>query len=295
MGCSHGGAFHEHYEIGPKLGGGSFGEVFIARSRANPDIGDRAVKIIDIGDGEGHVSRRSLDRVLCEQKVWSLVGRHRHCVQFIHLFVELKLCKCSMVMEKCGLSFAERLCDFPLMSEGKLARIFHEMLLGIAHIHSHRVVHRDVKPHNFLFGGPDECTAKLCDFGVAAMVPKQGPMTGRRGTVPYMSPEMAGNTGHYLNTDVWSMGATAYVMLYNTLPYMPRECSSAAMTLAIVCGTPEPRFTRAAQLLPLPSTSAEAFVRSLLTRRRQHRCSAEAALALPFVHAAAWRRKAGEE
>merc|ERR1719215_1176005 len=133
------------------------------------------------------------------------------------------------------------------MMETDLTRIFREMLCGIEHVHSCGIAHRDIKPDNFLFGEEEGCegeVVKLCDFGLAAKVPKGGLLKGVYGTAPYMSPEMLLNSGYDQGTDVWSYGATCYLMVHGDFPYSPREGTAPAMKKAIIANKPEIRFVR---------------------------------------------------
>lgn len=180
----------------------------------------------------------------------------------------------------------DRLEDFsPKSGESGLAQVFHQMLLGLSHLHQHCIVHRDVKPHNFLLGGPDAKLVKLCDFGMATILPKRRGvvLTGCYGTAPYMSPEMVTGKGHLQNTDIWSMGASAYLLLFGNFPYRPAEKTSRAMKLVILRGNPEPTFTRSALNIGPPSKLAASFVRDLLIRSPSQRSSAEEALKSPFL------------
>jgi serine/threonine protein kinase len=47
----------------------------------------------------------------------------------------------------------------------KIVDIVRQMLHAVAHLHSKKVVHRDLKPDNFIVG--DDSTLKLIDFNVA--------------------------------------------------------------------------------------------------------------------------------
>lgn len=77
-----------------------------------------------------------------------------------------------------------------------LARAFAEqMLSALAYCHAMGIVHRDVKPENFLLEQNDDegvATLKLADFGIATHVrsvesQQEGVVNG---SVPYMAPEL---------------------------------------------------------------------------------------------------------
>lgn len=281
--------FHDSYQLGKKLGEGAFGQVRVARERSTSK--EHAVKIIDVrhlnayGEVTSEIDQGRVRDTKQEINVWTQIGHHEHCVHLVQSFLEDSLY--YMVMEKCDCSLMDKLVAMPTMTEGDLANTFREMLLGINHVHSMLIVHRDIKPDNFLYGGPNSKTVKLCDFGLAERLPKKagGKLKGCYGTAPYMSPEMIAGVGYDQGTDVWSFAAMAYLMIFGDFPYMPKEVSSPAMKQAILRGTPEPSFGRAkdqASRVSFQDPSAD-FVKALLQRKTEDRPSAAQALELPFL------------
>lgn len=288
MGCSQGIVlavrqdFHRRYSLGSKLGEGSFGQVHVAvksRSAQEP----RAVKVVEIR-ATGGVDEAKLKAAREEAAVWRKVARHKNCVTLFESFQDQDCF--YMVMERCGKSLASKLLDAPRLQHSEVAAMVRDMLRGVSHLHRLRIVHRDLKPPNFLLGGPDGHTLKICDFGLAAVLPKNGgKLYGRCGTPPYMSPELAEGRGYRANTDIWSLGVTAYMMLYGEFPYAPYELDSRKMREAIVRGTPEPRFAafNGGFGCPVGNPQAHVFVRDLLRREPSRRLTAQQALMLPFV------------
>jgi serine/threonine protein kinase len=137
----------------------------------------------------------------------------------------------------------------------------------LAHCHAANVVHRDVKPDNFLLGGNSGQEIKLTDFGLATILPPKKKLHGIAGTAPYMSPELLGSDGYDDKTDVWSLGVTAYVMLFGVFPYMPKERSGDAMKAIIRKGSPAPSFKPVVPGLELPADAIE-FAKALLNRNK---------------------------
>ncbi|CAE8639914.1 unnamed protein product [Polarella glacialis] len=86
-----------------------------------------------------------------------------------------------------------------------------QLLLALAYIHHHNIMHRDVKPDNCLLVTPEGSQMKLADFGLSIRFQKGVKMTEVIGTVMYMAPEMSVPSPSYdERCDVWSAGALAY-------------------------------------------------------------------------------------
>jgi serine/threonine protein kinase len=193
-----------------------------------------------------------------------------------------------MAMEKCKSTLLIHIEHMPVYDERTLGKIFSQMLSGIQHVHSAKIVHRDVKPENFLMGGEHGDVVKLIDFGLASGFEKDG-LQGVSGTAPFMAPEMLLGMSYDETIDVWSFAIIVYVMLFGCFPYNPKVPSTANMKQAIVKGrTPTFKpFLAHDQSISMdsPSGTAVNFVKRLLIRTPEARPSATEALELPYMAA----------
>eukprot|EP00913_Durusdinium_trenchii_P001302 g1200.t1 len=92
-----------------------------------------------------------------------------------------------------------------------VVRMHEQMLHAVGYLHAGRIVHRDVKPENFLVSGdtdrPEELVLKLCDFGTATVLTQQKPRSMVNiGTLSYTAPEVYMRKGADLPADIWSLG-----------------------------------------------------------------------------------------
>lgn len=104
----------------------------------------------------------------------------------------------------------------PLEIDETLA-IVHKCCIGLAYIHYHGVIHRDIKPGNIIYH-PAQGIAKLMDFSIAHHI-EETPIRDN-GTIAYMAPEHFDPARKitYL-TDIFALGATMYRMLTMKYPF----------------------------------------------------------------------------
>lgn len=207
-----------------------------------------------------------------------------------------------MVMEKCRCSLYEHLELSQDFNETFLARLLSQMLLGLKQLHSVGVVHRDIKPENFMIAMDENHTVKLGDFGLSGTLAVNSVLglkkvIGVYGTAPFMCPEIIKNGECDEKADIWSLGVVAYVLLFGSFPYVPRQPSSKLMKMAIMEGDP-PTFApigRNSGGAHYRTQNAIDFVMTLLNRDALLRPSAADACHINYVRLSSRSKLEGQE
>ncbi len=92
-----------------------------------------------------------------------------------------------------------------------------QIACGIADVHEHGRIHRDIKPHNMRFD--EEGIVKILDFGLSCLTEPMVLTNCGRGTFGFRAPELYEAGTHVTNAvDVYSYGATAWFLATNDLP-----------------------------------------------------------------------------
>ncbi|CAK9079342.1 unnamed protein product [Durusdinium trenchii] len=120
----------------------------------------------------------------------------------VHVVVEL--------MDRGSLADLRRRCAGPVPPE-QLACVAAQVVRGLAHLQSRRLLHRDVKPENVLHNSLGQ--VKLTDFGISKdLTSTAGVAASFVGTANYMSPERALGKDYSFRSDVWSAGMVVLEM-----------------------------------------------------------------------------------
>lgn len=282
-------AFFEKYALGKKIGEGAFGQVRIATDLKSGQ--SYAVKVADVraksmDPDQTPISTKRQKSIEREIEMWTLASEAEdpHITRLFECFYSSGFF--YMVCEACSKNLMQHLLKVKTISEDELGFIAAQMLQGISYVHSIGLVHRDVKPENFLFGGRKEDVLKLCDFGLALCQPKKGKkLSGVGGTAPYMAPEIliiggwpGQSAGYDKEIDMWAMGVILYLVLYGQFPYMPSgEATAASMKDAIRRDHPPLCFQKS------QAQNALSLVKLLLVRNPRDRVSAVSAAQHPFL------------
>ncbi|XP_053496473.1 serine/threonine-protein kinase TAO2 isoform X1 [Ictalurus furcatus] len=206
-----------------EIGHGSFGAVYFAH-----DIRTNEVVAIKKMSYSGKQSNEKWQDIVKEVKFLQKL-RHPNTVEYKGCY--LREHTAWLVMEYC-LGSASDLIEVhkkPLQ-EVEIAAIIHGALQGLVYLHSHNMIHRDVKAGNILLTEPGQ--VKLGDFGSASIV---APANSFVGTPYWMAPEviLAMDEGQYEGkVDVWSLGITCIELAERKPPLFNMNAMSALYHIA---------------------------------------------------------------
>ncbi len=191
-----------YYELLHRIGGGSYGEVWLARNVMGPY---RAVKVVPFEREFAGIKRfEPISRVHESQVDILHVGRNGECFYYVmeladdqtrgqHILPDGYVPKTlRSEIARCGkLSYEDCL---------KIALL---LTTALEHIHQHGLVHRDIKPSNIIFvdGAP-----KLADIGLVTGVEGTRSYVGTEGYIP---PEGLGTP----QADLYSLGKVLYEII----------------------------------------------------------------------------------
>ncbi|MCY2990836.1 MAG: protein kinase [Planctomycetota bacterium] len=175
---------------GPFLGG--FGEVYKVLDRTWCD--EFALKRLK---RPFLASSASFARFRKEVEVWVRLPAHRNVVRAIEAFV-FEVTPCLVMEWVSGGNLGQRMSSF---SRDEALAVCRQLAEGLHHIHSHGVVHGDLKPANVLMWA--ELCPQITDFGLARSL-VDGPIW-IGGTPGYMAPELQSGNATVLS-DLYSLG-----------------------------------------------------------------------------------------
>ena len=103
---------------------------------------------------------------------------------------------------------------FPLATA---LQIFKQVVAGISFLHTHNIIHADIKPENLLF--TEDGQVKVCDIGSGVRVGEV--QSFRIGTVPYLAPELILGVIFDTKADVWSLACLLFELVTSECIFDP--------------------------------------------------------------------------
>lgn len=206
----------EQYEKVEKIGEGTYGVVYKARDRAtNETIALKKIRLEQEDEGVPSTAIREIS-LLKEMQ-------HRNIVRLQDVVHSEK--RLYLVFEYLDLDLKKFMDSSPEFAKDQrqIKMFLYQILCGIAYCHSHRVLHRDLKPQNLLIDRSSNAL-KLADFGLARAfgIPVRT-FTHEVVTLWYRAPEILLGSRHYSTpVDVWSVGCI-FAEMINQRPLFPGD------------------------------------------------------------------------
>ncbi|CAI8591551.1 unnamed protein product [Vicia faba] len=199
----------EKYELVKDIGSGNFGVARLMRHKHTNEL--VAMKFIQ----RGHKIDENVAREIINHR--SL--RHPNIIRFKE--VVLTPTHLGIVMEyAAGGELFERIVSAGRFSEDEARYFFQQLISGVSYCHSMQICHRDLKLENTLLDGNPAPRLKICDFGYSKSSLLHSRPKSTVGTPAYIAPEVLSRKEYDGKlADVWSCGATLYVMLVGAYPF----------------------------------------------------------------------------
>mmetsp|Transcript_137680 Transcript_137680/g.253211 ORF Transcript_137680/g.253211 Transcript_137680/m.253211 type:complete len:549 (+) Transcript_137680:153-1799(+) len=254
------------------LGSGYNGAVRLATSKERPDH-KFAVKAFDF-TGVPAQKRVQLES---EIEVF-LTMDHPHIARLVDVYEAGK--HLDLVMECMeGGELLDRVREKKRFSEAETAVTVWQMLLALNYIHSHGMIHCDLKLENYMYDSKDGSHLKLIDFGFSKMCDRKSELRRKAcGTLSYTAPEVL-EMSYTQQCDQWSLGVIVFVLLSG---YMPFSGSEYEQMTNIRRGSYVMKTARWGDV----GVDAKSFTEALLQVDPKKRLTAESALNHPFI--ASW-------
>uniref|UniRef100_A0A8C6YGU6 non-specific serine/threonine protein kinase n=1 Tax=Naja naja TaxID=35670 RepID=A0A8C6YGU6_NAJNA len=238
-----------------------------------------AIKVMNVTEDEE-------EEIKLEINMLKKYSHHRNIATYYGAFVKKSPAgqddQLWLVMEYCG---AGSVTDLVKKTKGNcfkedwIAYVCREVLRGLSHLHTHHVIHRDIKGQNVLL--TENAEVKLVDFGVSAQLDRT---IGRRNTfigTPYwMAPEVIAcdenpESTYDYRSDLWSLGITAIEMAEGAPPLCDMHPMRA---LFLIPRNPSPKLKSRKW-----SKKFLNFVDSCLVKNYMHRPVTETLLKHSFI------------
>lgn len=251
------------FDIEEELGEGAYGTVFKARHRGTTIL--VAIKVVQMNPRDQQEIKQEIE-ILKKLK-------HDNVVPYYGSFIKDN--RLWIIMYYCALGSVRDLLDKAgTLNEEQIATICVGVLKGLLYLHSHNVIHRDIKAGNILL--TREAGIKIADFGISAQLAEVQPSTASIGTPLWIAPEIIQHHSYDSKVDIWSLGITILEMADGMPPNYGLNPIAAMFNIP---RKPPPTFQKPENWSP----EIVDFVSKCLSKDPNHRATAIELFSHPFI------------
>jgi len=199
-----------------KIGSGSYGKVVLYRNIKDGKL--YAIKVLNkpyMMKVRVVRTETAMTDVLREVSIMKMLN-HPNIVNLVEVIDDPNIDKFYMVLDYVE---GKMVCDNGL-EEGTARNYLRDIISGLMYLHSHNVIHGDIKPDNLLVTSAGN--VKIGDFSVSQVFEDDDDMLWRSpGTPVFTAPECCqGSAYHGRASDTWAVGVTLYCMVSGHYPFL---------------------------------------------------------------------------
>ncbi|XP_032129301.1 serine/threonine-protein kinase Nek8-like isoform X1 [Sapajus apella] len=160
---------------------------------------------------------------------------HPNVIEYYENFLEDKALMIAMEYAPGGTlaEFIQKRCN-SLLEEETILHFFVQILLALHHVHTHLILHRDLKTQNILLD-KHRMVVKIGDFGISKILSSKSKAYTVVGTPCYISPELCEGKPYNQKSDIWALGCVLYELA--SLKRAFEAANLPALVLKIMSGT----------------------------------------------------------
>ncbi len=252
----------EKYKLQTRIGEGAQSVVFLGTCRqSGMAVAIKQIKSLNSGTERSDVIpitklAANFREIAILQRLRTF-GSHPHIVDLIEVIFDDSTV--YIVMDHCGMNLSEYIARFrtrcmdavfgvkgtasSCVPLSVIRTIMAQILSAIAFVHSHLVIHRDIKPQNIFVRFPteDHILIKVGDFGLSkAYTFPVATETLNVASLWYRSPEVILQSGYDLGLDLWGIGCVLAEMASGVPLFIESSEFGLLMKIFQTLGTPDP-------------------------------------------------------
>ncbi|ORZ24949.1 hypothetical protein BCR41DRAFT_348773 [Lobosporangium transversale] len=208
------------YDILDSLGQGAYGQVKLCRLK------NGSIKVVMkyIVKSRILVDCWTNDRILgmipMEVSIMHTLRKipHPNIVHMLDFFEDEEYYYVEMALHGTGMDLFDYIELTPYMTEDEIRAIFLQICGAVHHLHSNKIVHRDIKDENVILD--QKGMIQLIDFGSSAYLKEGKKFDTFCGTLDYAAPEvLTGKKYEGRKQDIWALGILLYTLIYKENPF----------------------------------------------------------------------------